>query len=106
VWSDHLTHLTRKHGKPDLLMSALPPPAAVTRLVAGSPATVTRELSGIVLESGINYLMLVFLLRRPCPDGPCARWTSSSGSHAALRLGREIGPDTITVPTEESLQPS
>ena len=60
VWSEHLTHLTRKHGKPDLLNVNPQSPAAVTRLVAGSPETVTRELAQIVQESGINYLLLVF----------------------------------------------
>jgi alkanesulfonate monooxygenase SsuD/methylene tetrahydromethanopterin reductase-like flavin-dependent oxidoreductase (luciferase family) len=60
VWSEHLTHLTRRHGKPDLLNVSPTSPAAVTRLVAGSPSTVTRELEKIVREGGINYLLLVF----------------------------------------------
>jgi alkanesulfonate monooxygenase SsuD/methylene tetrahydromethanopterin reductase-like flavin-dependent oxidoreductase (luciferase family) len=60
VWSDHLTHLTRKHGKPDLLNVSPTSPAAVTRLVAGAPKTVAQELAEVVRESGINYLLLVF----------------------------------------------
>jgi alkanesulfonate monooxygenase SsuD/methylene tetrahydromethanopterin reductase-like flavin-dependent oxidoreductase (luciferase family) len=68
VWSEHLTHLTRKHGKPDLLNVSPQSPAAVTRLVAGAPATVTRELSQIVRESGINYLMLVFSFGDLAPE--------------------------------------
>ena len=60
VWSEHLTHLTRKHGQPSLLNVSPTSPAAVTRLVAGSPATVTGELAQIVREAGINYLLLVF----------------------------------------------
>jgi len=68
VWSEHLTHLTRKHGKPDLLNVSPTSPAAVTRLVAGSPATVTRELAGIVREAGINYLMLVFSFGDLAPE--------------------------------------
>jgi alkanesulfonate monooxygenase SsuD/methylene tetrahydromethanopterin reductase-like flavin-dependent oxidoreductase (luciferase family) len=68
VWSDHLTHLTRKHGKPDLLNVNPASPAAVARLVAGSPATVTRELAGIVRESGINYLLLVFSFGDLAPE--------------------------------------
>jgi len=60
VWSEHLTHLTRKHGQPSLLNVNPQSAAAVTRLVAGSPATVTRELAQVVRESGINYLLLVF----------------------------------------------
>jgi alkanesulfonate monooxygenase SsuD/methylene tetrahydromethanopterin reductase-like flavin-dependent oxidoreductase (luciferase family) len=68
VWSEHLTHLTRKHGKPDLLNVSPASPAAVTRLVAGSPAAVTQELSGIVRESGINYLLLVFSFGDLAPE--------------------------------------
>jgi alkanesulfonate monooxygenase SsuD/methylene tetrahydromethanopterin reductase-like flavin-dependent oxidoreductase (luciferase family) len=68
VWSEHLTHLTRKHGKPDLLNVSPASPAAVTRLVAGSPATVTRELAQIVRESGINYLLLVFSFGDLAPE--------------------------------------
>jgi len=68
VWGEHLTHLTRKHGKPDLLNVSPTSPAAVTRLVAGSPATVTRELAQIVRESGINYLLLVFSFGDLAPE--------------------------------------
>jgi alkanesulfonate monooxygenase SsuD/methylene tetrahydromethanopterin reductase-like flavin-dependent oxidoreductase (luciferase family) len=60
VWSDHLTYLTRKHGKPDLLNVNPGSPAAVTRLVAGAPKTVAQELGEIVREARINYLLLVF----------------------------------------------
>jgi alkanesulfonate monooxygenase SsuD/methylene tetrahydromethanopterin reductase-like flavin-dependent oxidoreductase (luciferase family) len=60
VWSEHLTYLTRRHGKPDLLNVSPSSPAAVTRLVTGAPKTVSQELAEVVRESGINYLMLVF----------------------------------------------
>ena len=60
VWSDHLTYLTRKHGRPDLLNVSPASAAAITRLVAGAPQTVAQELAGVVRESGINYLLLVF----------------------------------------------
>ena len=68
VWNEHLTHLTRKHGKPDLLNVSPQSPAAVMRLVAGSPATVARELAEIVRESGINYLLLVFSFGDLAPE--------------------------------------
>jgi len=60
VWADHLTHLTRKHAKPDLLNVNPTSAAAITRLVAGAPKTVAQELAEVVRESGINYLLLVF----------------------------------------------
>jgi alkanesulfonate monooxygenase SsuD/methylene tetrahydromethanopterin reductase-like flavin-dependent oxidoreductase (luciferase family) len=68
VWSDHLNYLTRKHGQPSLLNVGPQSPAAVARLVAGSPATVTRELAQIVRESGINYLLLVFSFGDLAPE--------------------------------------
>jgi alkanesulfonate monooxygenase SsuD/methylene tetrahydromethanopterin reductase-like flavin-dependent oxidoreductase (luciferase family) len=68
VWSDHLTHLTRKLGQPDLLNVSPTSAAAVTRLVTGSPATVTRELAEVVRESGINYLLLVFSFGDLAPE--------------------------------------
>jgi len=68
VWSDHLTHLTRKLGQPDLLNVSPTSAAAVTRLVTGSPATVTRELAEVARESGINYLMLVFSFGDLAPE--------------------------------------
>jgi len=40
----------------------------VTRLVAGSPATVARELAEVVRESGINYLILVFSFGDLAPE--------------------------------------
>ena len=68
VWSEHLTHLTRKHGRPDLLNVNPQSAAAVTRLVAGSPATVARDLAEVVRESGINYLILVFSFGDLAPE--------------------------------------
>jgi alkanesulfonate monooxygenase SsuD/methylene tetrahydromethanopterin reductase-like flavin-dependent oxidoreductase (luciferase family) len=68
VWSDHLTYLTRKHGKPDLLNVNPASAAAVTRLVTGAPKTVARELAEVVRESGINYLMLVFSFGDLAPE--------------------------------------
>jgi len=60
VWSEHLTHLTRRHGKPALLDVAPSSPAAVARLVAGSPDSVVQQLREIVRTAGINYLLMVF----------------------------------------------
>ena len=90
VWSEHLTHLTRKHGKPDLLNVSPQSPAAVTRLVAGSPATVTGELSEIVRESGINYLLLVFSFGDLAPERAMRSMDLFVGKvMPALRLARK-----------------
>lgn len=68
VWSKHLTHLTRKHGKPDLINVNPTSPAAVARLVAGAPDTVARQLGEIVRVAQINYLLLVFSFGSLRPD--------------------------------------
>src|SRR5262249_60784534 len=68
AWSEHLTHLTRKHGTPDLLNVNPQSPAAVTRLVAGSPAALAPELAPGLRGSPVNYLLLVVFLCRPAPE--------------------------------------
>ncbi|MGQ0544791.1 MAG: LLM class flavin-dependent oxidoreductase [Betaproteobacteria bacterium] len=60
TWKGHMHHLTRKHGRPDVL--PLDPFAehSVQRLIAGTPQGVLRELQSVVKESGMNYLLCVF----------------------------------------------
>jgi alkanesulfonate monooxygenase SsuD/methylene tetrahydromethanopterin reductase-like flavin-dependent oxidoreductase (luciferase family) len=60
VWAEHIAHLTRKHGKPHLLNVDPTSPDAVTRLVTGTPESVTQQLKEVIKEAGINYLLLVF----------------------------------------------
>jgi alkanesulfonate monooxygenase SsuD/methylene tetrahydromethanopterin reductase-like flavin-dependent oxidoreductase (luciferase family) len=60
VWASRIVYLTRKHGKADLLNVDPTAPDAVARFVGGTPATVLAQLTEIVRESRINYLMPVF----------------------------------------------
>ena len=60
TWKSHMHHLTRKHGRPDVL--PLDPFAehSVQRLIAGTPASVAAQLKAVIEESGMNYLLCVF----------------------------------------------
>jgi len=60
TWKSHMHHLTRKHGRPDVL--PLDPFAehSVQRLIAGTPASVAEKLKAAIEESGMNYLLCVF----------------------------------------------
>lgn len=61
AWADHIHHLTRQRGLPDVMRNMDPAsPDAVQRLVAGAPNTVAEQLADIVRDSGANYLLLVF----------------------------------------------
>lgn len=60
VWKRHLHHLTRKHGRPDVI--PLDPFAehSVMRLIAGTPERVTEKLQEVIAASAMNYLLCVF----------------------------------------------
>jgi len=56
----HLHHLTRKHGRPDVMKLDPNGSDSVQRLIAGSPQAVLPQLQEVVRESGMNYLLCVF----------------------------------------------
>ncbi len=60
TWKSHIHHLTRKHGRPDVL--PLDPFAedSVMRLIAGTPETVLNQLQSVLKETGMTYLLCVF----------------------------------------------
>lgn len=61
AWAGHMHHLTRKHGRPDVMKLDDPFAAdSVQRLIAGSPKTVLPQLQEVVRETGMNYLLCVF----------------------------------------------
>jgi alkanesulfonate monooxygenase SsuD/methylene tetrahydromethanopterin reductase-like flavin-dependent oxidoreductase (luciferase family) len=60
TWAGHIAHLTRKHGRPDPLNVDPTSPNAAARFVGGTPKSTTQQLTDIVVESRINYLILVF----------------------------------------------
>jgi hypothetical protein len=53
-------HLTRKHGRPDLLKIDPTAPESPQRYIGGTPKSVIQQLTEVVRGSGINYLLLVF----------------------------------------------
>jgi alkanesulfonate monooxygenase SsuD/methylene tetrahydromethanopterin reductase-like flavin-dependent oxidoreductase (luciferase family) len=60
TWKGRMHHLTRKHGRPDVL--PLDPFAehSVQKLIAGTPATVLKQINSVIQESGMNYLLCIF----------------------------------------------
>ena len=60
TWKGHLHHLTRKHGRPDVIPLDPFAESSVMRLIAGTPEKVTRELKAVIRESGMNYLLCAF----------------------------------------------
>jgi len=60
TWKSHIHHLTRKHGRPDVLPLDPFGEASVMRLIAGTPDQVTGKLKDVIQQSGMNYLLCVF----------------------------------------------
>ena len=60
TWKSHMHHLTRKHGRPDVLPLDPFAEQSVMRLIAGTPQTVLKQIQSVVRESGMNYLLCVF----------------------------------------------
>ena len=60
TWKSRIHHLTRKHGRPDVMPLDPFAESSVMRLIAGTPQQVVRKLRTVVTESGMNYLLCVF----------------------------------------------
>ena len=60
AWKGHMHHLTRKHGRPEVMKLDPFAEDSVQRLVAGAPRTVLQKLKDVVRESGMNYMLCVF----------------------------------------------
>lgn len=60
AWKGHMHHLTRKHGRPEVMKLDPYAPDSVQRLAAGAPGTVLEKLRDVVRETGINYLLCIF----------------------------------------------
>ena len=60
TWKSRIHHLTRKHGRPDVMPLDPFAESSVMRLIAGSPQTVLGKLQSVVQESGMNYMLCVF----------------------------------------------
>ncbi|HEY6862736.1 MAG TPA: LLM class flavin-dependent oxidoreductase [Burkholderiales bacterium] len=68
TWASHLTHLTRRHGKSNLLNVDPTSPDAPLRFVGGTPGSVAQQLDEVVRRAGINYLLLVFSFGDLAPE--------------------------------------
>ena len=68
TWAAHLTHLTRRHGKSNLLNVDPTSPDAPLRYVGGTPKSVAEQLAEVVRVSGINYLLCIFSFGDMAPE--------------------------------------
>ncbi len=68
TWASHVTHLTRRHGKSNLLNVDPTSPDAPLRYVGGTARSVAEQLAEVVRVSGINYLLLVFSFGDLAPE--------------------------------------
>lgn len=60
TWKGHLHHLTRKHGRPDVMPLDPFAEGSVMRLIAGTSRQVTEKLKEVIGQSGMNHLLCVF----------------------------------------------
>jgi alkanesulfonate monooxygenase SsuD/methylene tetrahydromethanopterin reductase-like flavin-dependent oxidoreductase (luciferase family) len=60
TWRNHMHHLTRKHGRPDVMKLEPFGEDSVQRLIAGPPNTVLEKLQEAIAATGMNYLLCIF----------------------------------------------
>jgi len=60
AWKGHMHHLTRKHGRPDVLKLEPFGEDSVQRLVVGPPEAVAEKLQETIAATGMNYLLCIF----------------------------------------------
>jgi alkanesulfonate monooxygenase SsuD/methylene tetrahydromethanopterin reductase-like flavin-dependent oxidoreductase (luciferase family) len=60
TWKGHLHHLTRKYGRPEVILLDPFAEGSVMRLIAGTSQQVTEKLKDVIRQSGMNYLLCVF----------------------------------------------
>jgi alkanesulfonate monooxygenase SsuD/methylene tetrahydromethanopterin reductase-like flavin-dependent oxidoreductase (luciferase family) len=60
TWKSRIHHLTRKHGRPEVMPLDPFADSSVMRLIAGTPRQVTERLASVIQASGMNYLLCVF----------------------------------------------
>jgi len=83
AWKGHMHHLTRKHGRPEVLKLDPFAKESVLRLAAGTPQSVAEQLRDVLRESGANYLLGIFSFGDLPPE---------SALRSLELFGREVMP--------------
>jgi alkanesulfonate monooxygenase SsuD/methylene tetrahydromethanopterin reductase-like flavin-dependent oxidoreductase (luciferase family) len=60
TWKTHMLHLTRKHGRPDVMKLEPYSDDSPQRLIVGPPHTVLEKVQEAIDATGMNYLLCVF----------------------------------------------
>jgi len=59
-WADHIHHLTRKHGRPDVHRTDPYAEDSTQRLIAGSPRSALEKVQEMLHVTSANYLLCIF----------------------------------------------
>ena len=68
LWRSHIHHLTRKAGVPDVHNTAPFDRGSAHTLIAAGPRSALQQLTEMVRETGINYLLCVFSFGDLAPE--------------------------------------
>jgi len=68
TWKTRLHHLTRKHGRPDVMKLEPYSDDSPQRLIVGPPHTVLEKLQEAIAATGMNYLMCIFSFGNLAPQ--------------------------------------
>jgi len=67
-WADHIHHLTRKHGRPDVHRTDPYAEDSTQRLIAGSPRTALEKVQEMLEVTSANYLLCIFSFGDLAPE--------------------------------------
>jgi alkanesulfonate monooxygenase SsuD/methylene tetrahydromethanopterin reductase-like flavin-dependent oxidoreductase (luciferase family) len=59
-WKTHMHHLTRKHGRPDVMKLEAYSEDSPQRLIVGPPHTVLEKVQEAIDATGMNYMLCIF----------------------------------------------
>lgn len=68
TWNEHIHHLTRRLGRPDVHNTEAYAPDSAHPLITGTPAEVTEKLAEFIRATRINYLLCVFSFGDLAPE--------------------------------------
>ena len=68
AWNEHIHHLTRKLGRPDVHNTEAYSPGSAHPLITGTPREAAEKLAELIRATGINYLLCVFSFGDLAPE--------------------------------------
>jgi alkanesulfonate monooxygenase SsuD/methylene tetrahydromethanopterin reductase-like flavin-dependent oxidoreductase (luciferase family) len=68
VWANHIHHLTRKHGRPDVHKTDPFDPDTAQPLIVGTPRTALEKIQAMLDLTTANYLLCIFSFGDLAPE--------------------------------------